>query len=77
MLHLPPLDSLRFFEAAARHQSFVMAGKELGVGIDIAVAREQPGHQQAAAMHRIPGTQGRIDGIGILGGIVRLTGSDL
>ena len=31
MLHLPPLDSLRFFEAAARHQSFVMAGKELGV----------------------------------------------
>ena len=31
MLHLPPLDSLRFFEAAARHQSFVRAGKELGV----------------------------------------------
>ena len=31
MLHLPPLDSLRFFEAAARHQSFVLAGKELGV----------------------------------------------
>ena len=31
MLQLPPLDSLRFFEAAARHQSFVLAGKELGV----------------------------------------------
>ena len=31
MLHLPPLDSLRFFEAAARHESFVLAGKELGV----------------------------------------------
>ena len=31
MLHLPPLDSLRFFEAAARHQSFVLAGKEFGV----------------------------------------------
>ena len=31
MLHLPPLDSLRFFEAAARHQSFVLAGKELEV----------------------------------------------
>ena len=31
MLHLPPLESLRFFEAAARHQSFVLAGKELGV----------------------------------------------
>ena len=31
MLQLPPLDSLRFFEAAARHESFVLAGKELGV----------------------------------------------
>ena len=31
MLDLPPLDSLRFFEAAARHESFVLAGKELGV----------------------------------------------
>ena len=31
VLHLPPLDSLRFFEAAARHQNFVLAGKELGV----------------------------------------------
>ena len=31
MLHLPPLESLRFFEAAARHQSFVLAGNELGV----------------------------------------------
>ena len=31
MLVLPPLENLRFFEAAARHQSFVKAGKELGV----------------------------------------------
>ena len=31
MLDLPPLDSLCFFEAAARHESFVLAGKELGV----------------------------------------------
>ena len=31
MLQLPPLESLRFFEAAARHESFVLAGKELGV----------------------------------------------
>ena len=31
MLHLPPLESLRFFEAAARHQSFARAADELGV----------------------------------------------
>ena len=31
MKPLPPLESLRFFEAAARHQSFAHAGKELGV----------------------------------------------
>ena len=31
MLLLPPLESLRFFEAAARHQSFVGAAEELGV----------------------------------------------
>ncbi len=31
MLLLPPLDSLRFFEATARHQSFARAGAELGV----------------------------------------------
>ena len=28
---LPPLDCLRFFEAAARHQSFVGAARELDV----------------------------------------------
>ena len=28
---LPPLDCLRFFEAAARHQSFALAADELGV----------------------------------------------
>ena len=31
VLHLPPLDCLRFFEAAARHQSFARAAEELGV----------------------------------------------
>ena len=31
MKPLPPLDCLRFFEAAARHRSFAHAGKELGV----------------------------------------------
>ena len=31
MLLLPPLESLRFFEAAARHQSFARAAEELGV----------------------------------------------
>ena len=31
MPRLPPLDSLRFFEAAARHQSFARAAAELGV----------------------------------------------
>ena len=28
---LPPLDCLRFFDAAARHQSFARAAEELGV----------------------------------------------
>ena len=31
VLFLPPLDSLRFFEAAARHQGFARAAEELGV----------------------------------------------
>ena len=31
MLLLPPLDSLRFFEAAARHQNFSRGAAELGV----------------------------------------------
>ena len=31
MKPLPPLDSLPFFEAAARHQSFAHAAAELGV----------------------------------------------
>ena len=31
MLLLPPLESLRFFEAAARHQNFARASAELGV----------------------------------------------
>ena len=31
VISLPPLDCLRFFEAAARHRSFVRAAEELGV----------------------------------------------
>ena len=31
MKSLPPLNCLRFFEAAARHQSFARAADELGV----------------------------------------------
>ena len=31
MLLLPPLESLRFFEAAARQQSFTRGAEELGV----------------------------------------------
>ena len=31
MRHLPPLNALRVFESAARHRSFVAAGKELFV----------------------------------------------
>ena len=31
MYALPPLDCLRFFDAAARHQNFVRAAEELGV----------------------------------------------
>ena len=31
MRSLPPLDCLRFFDAAARHQSFVRAAEELRV----------------------------------------------
>ena len=47
VLHLPPLDSLRFFEAAARHESFVLAGRELGV-------------TAAAVGHRIRGLEGHL-----------------
>ena len=31
MLLLPPLESLRFFEAAARHQGFALAAEELAI----------------------------------------------
>ena len=31
MYNLPPLDCLRFFDAAARHESFAKAAEELGV----------------------------------------------
>ena len=31
MPKLPPLECLRYFESAARHESFVRAGRELGV----------------------------------------------
>ena len=55
MLHLPPLESLRFFEAAARHQSFVLAGKELGVTAAAAVGhriRTLEGHLGAELFER-------------------------
>ena len=43
MLLLPPLDSLRFFEAAARHQGYVAAAEELGVSPALIAARGRPG----------------------------------
>ena len=45
---LPPLDCLRFFEAAARHRSFALAGKELGV----TSARRRPPHPYAGEPSR-------------------------
>ena len=48
MLTLPPLDSLRFFEAAARHQSFANAADELGV-------------TPAAVAHRIRSLEKHLD----------------
>ena len=44
---LPPLDSLRAFEAAARHLSFTKAADELNV-------------TQAAISHRIRGLEDRL-----------------
>ena len=46
---LPPLENLRFFEAAARHQSFVRAASELGV-------------TAAAVAHRIRTLEDYLDG---------------
>ena len=54
MLPLPPLENLRFFEAAARHQSFVRAAAELHV-TPAAVAhrvRILEGHLQAKLFDR-------------------------
>ena len=48
MQHLPPLDSLRFFEAAARLQSFSSASTELGV-------------TPAAVAHRIRSLEEHLD----------------
>ena len=48
MLTLPPLDSLRFFEAAARHQSFAHAADELGVSA-------------AAVAHRVRSLEKHLD----------------
>ena len=56
MKPLPPLDCLRFFEAAARHQSFAQASTELGVTA-AAVAhriRVLEHHLQAALFVRRP-----------------------
>ena len=47
MIPLPPLDCLRFFETAARHQSFARAAEELGV-------------TAAAVAHRIRMLEGHI-----------------
>ena len=54
VISLPPLDCLRFFEAAARHQNFVRAAGELGV-TPAAVAhriRTLEKHLGAALFHR-------------------------
>ena len=47
-LRLPSLDSLRFFEAAARHQSFARAAAELGV-------------TAAAVAYRVRALEGHLD----------------
>lgn len=47
--HLPPLNALRAFEAAARHGSFVLAAEELGV-------------TPAAISHQVKGLE---DGLGV------------
>ena len=48
MLLLPPLDSLRFFEAAARQQGFARAAEELGV-------------TPAAVAHRVEALEKHLD----------------
>ena len=48
MLFLPPLDSLRFFEAAARHQGFARAA-------------EEPGVTPAAVGHRVGALEQHLD----------------
>ena len=54
MKPLPPLDCLRFFEGAARHQSFAHAGKELGVTAPAVAHRIRmlESHLQAELFHR-------------------------
>ncbi len=56
MPDLPPLECLRFFDAAARHENFVRAAEELGV-TPAAVAhrvRMLEGHLQAPLFDRYP-----------------------
>ena len=56
MTDLPPLECLRFFDAAARHESFVRAAEELGV-TPAAVAhriRMLEAHLNAPLFHRYP-----------------------
>ena len=50
MTVLPPLESVRAFEAAARHESFVLAGRELDVTA-ATVSKRVPGTGEA---HRHP-----------------------
>ena len=66
MTNLPPLECLRYFDAAARHENFVRAAEELGV-TPAAVAhriRMLEGHLGAPLFNRYPrgvdlNTQGR------------------
>ena len=56
MSELPPLECLRYFDAAARHENFVRAAEELGV-TPAAVAhriRMLEGHLGARLFNRYP-----------------------
>ncbi len=47
MQALPPLDCLRFFDAAARHENFVRAAEELQVTPAAVAHRIREGHLRA------------------------------
>ena len=54
MKSLPPLNCLRFFEAAARHQSFARAADELGVTAAAHRVRLLESHLRAELFVRRP-----------------------